>query len=156
MNKKWMPIVAGFMGIIVGGLEVLFAFRFFIGSGFEQTLSALIYVLTAMMFLFAFFAIVGGINHLQRARWPLAMAGSIAVFFCFTWFLFPRLISWSWSEKFYWIEVVLLLPGIFAIVLTVLSRKEFTKYIEVTPSTKTPKQDKMQDKIKEWQDKIIE
>ena len=124
MNKTWKPIAAGFMGIIVGGLQVLYTILTLLGIILEGRLSFLGGILPIMMALFAFFAIAGGINHLRRARWPLAMAGSISVFFCFAQFLFPRLISWSWSD-IYWIEVVLLLPGIAAIVLTVLSRKEF-------------------------------
>ena len=124
MNKTWKPKVAGIMGIIVGGLQVLYTILTLLGVILEGRLSFLGGILPIMMALFAFFAIAGGINHLQRTRWPLAMTGSIAVFFCFAQFLFPRLISWSWSE-IYWIEVVLLLPGIAAIVLTILSKKEF-------------------------------
>ena len=124
MNKTWKPKVAGFMGIIVGGLQVLYTILTLLGIILEGRLSFLGGILPTMMAIFAFFAIAGGINHLKRTRWPLAMTGSIAVFFCFAQFLFPRLISWSWSE-IYWIEVVLLLPGIAAIVLTLLSRKEF-------------------------------
>ncbi len=124
MNSKWMPTVAGFMGIIVGGLQVLYTILTLLGVILEGRLSFLGGILPIMMALFAFFAIAGGINHLKRTRWPLAMTGSIAVFFCFAQFLFPRLTSSSWGE-IYWIEVVLLLPGIAAIVLTVLSKKEF-------------------------------
>ena len=124
MNKTWKLKVAGFMGIIVGGLQVSYTIILLIGSVLEEGISIPSCILFTMKGLFAFFAIAGGINHLQRTRWPLAMAGSIAVFFCFAQFLFPRLISWSWSEM-YWFEVVLLLPGIAAIVLTVLSKREF-------------------------------
>jgi hypothetical protein len=124
MSRKWMPIAAGFMGIIVGGLQMPYTILMLIGSVLEEGFSIPSCVLFTMKVLFAFFAIAGGINHLQRTRWFLAMAGSIAVFFCFAQFLFPRLISWSWSEM-YWFEVVLLLPGIAAIALTVLSKREF-------------------------------
>jgi tetrahydromethanopterin S-methyltransferase subunit C len=124
MNKTWKLIVAGFMGIIVGGLQVPYTIVTLMGSVLEEGFSAPSCILFTMKALFAFFAIAGGTNHLQRTRWPLAMAGSIAVFFCFAQFLFPRLISWSWSE-IYWFEVVLLLPGIATIVLTALSKKEF-------------------------------
>ena len=124
MNKTWKPTVAGFMGIIVGGLQVSYTILTLLGIILEGRLSFLGGILPILMALFAFFAIAGGINHLKRTRWPLAMTGSIAVFFCFAQFLLRRLISWSWSE-IYWIEVVLLLPGIAAIVLTVLSKKEF-------------------------------
>lgn len=126
MNKTWKPIAAGITGIIVGGLQVPYTILMLIGSVLEEGFSISSCILFTMKALFAFFAIAGGINHLQRTRLPLAMAGSIAVFFCFAQFLLPRLISWSWSE-IYWVEVVLLLPGIAAIVLTVLSRKEFKK-----------------------------
>ena len=124
MNKTWMPITAGFMGIIVGGLQVLYTILTLLGVILEGRLSFLGGILPIMMALFAFFAIAGGINHLKRTRWPLAMTGSIAVFFCFAQFSFPRLTSSSLGE-IYWIEVVLLLSGIAAIVLTMLSKKQF-------------------------------
>jgi len=127
MNKTWKPIAAGIMGVIVGGLQVPFAFLIFIGSGFRGPLGVKEYIIFVMMALFAFFAIVGGINHLRRTKWPLAMAGSIAVFFSFAWFMLRDVISWflQTTSEIYWIELVLLLPGIVAIVLTALSKKEF-------------------------------
>ena len=124
MKKTWKPIAAGIMGIVVGGLQIPYTILTLIGSVLEEGFSVPSCILFTMKALFAFFAIAGGVNHLRRARWPLAMAGSISVFFCFAQFLFPRLISWSWSD-IYWIEVVLLLPGIAAIVLTILSKREF-------------------------------
>jgi len=126
MSKTWKPEVAGFTGIIVGALQVPFAFLIFIGSGFRGPLGIKEYIIFVMMALFAFFAIVGGINHLRRTKWPLAVAGSIAVFFCFVAFTLPMLLSWGdvhVPQKIF--VLVLLVLGIVPIVLTVLSRKEF-------------------------------
>lgn len=119
---KLMLIVAGFMGIIVGGLQVPYAMLGYFGAVME--LSIAVGIRSTMMALCAYFAIVGGVNHLRRTKWPLAMAGSIAVFLCFVLYSYPVLLHWSWSDIHTHI-VVLLILGIVPIVLTVLSKKEF-------------------------------
>ncbi len=125
MNKTWKPIVAGAIGIIVGILQAqsvmvtLYAIKVEIGP-----VDAKAWLLVAILTLLALLAIVGGIYHIRRTKWPLAIAGSIAVFVCFARYAFARGPWWDRSDVL-WIEVVLLLPGIATIVLTVLSRKEF-------------------------------
>lgn len=119
--------MAGFMDIIVGALLVPLAFLIFIGSGFRGPLGVKEYIIFVMMLLFAFLAIVGGINHLRRTKWPLAMAGSIAVFFCFALYSFAPLTTF-FSGQIYFQSIigwVILLVGIVPIVLTVLSKREF-------------------------------
>lgn len=58
--------------------------------------------------LLAIFAIVGGIYHIFRTRWSLAIVGSVAT-----------------SILLYLASAFFVLPGIAAIVLTVLSKKQF-------------------------------
>jgi len=124
MNKTWMPEVAGFMGIIVGGLQIPFTISMLFGSVIEQGFSIDGIILFTLMALFGCLAIIGGVSHLQRTKWPLAMVGSIAVFFCFAQFSLPQFLSWSWYE-IHPIQVVLMVIGIVPIVLTLLSKKEF-------------------------------
>lgn len=112
------------MGVIVGGLQALYTIFTIMGSVMEWKFDFRGNVYLILMALFAFFAIIGGASHLQRTKWPLAMVGSIAVFFCFAQFSLPQFLSWSWYE-IHPIQVVLMVIGIVPIVLTVLSRKEF-------------------------------
>ena len=129
MKKTWKPIAAGAIGIIVGIFQV--PFIWFIQAMTELEVGPLgtreWLVITALT-LFALFAIVGGICHIFRTKWPLAMAGSIAVFFSFNWFNLHRVIGLYYRpSEIYWADIVLPLLGIATIVLTVLSRKEFKK-----------------------------
>jgi hypothetical protein len=104
-----MPVTAGIIGIIVGILQVPFLWFF---QGLHEVevgpLDVKAWLAIAVFTLLAIFAIVGGIYHIFRKRWPLAMVGSVAV----------TLLLYSASKFF-------VLLGIAAIVLTVLSRKEF-------------------------------
>ena len=109
MNKKWMPIAAGIMGIIVGIFQVPFTIFGIYLIGVESgPLGTKENVYIAIMFLLALLAIVGGICHIFRKKWPLAIVGSAAT-----------------SIILYLASAFFLLPGIAAIVLTVLSKKEF-------------------------------
>ncbi len=103
MNKTWMPIVAGTLTII-GGL-------FFFVS---VTLWA-----HWPLFLTAIFAVVGGVYAWERRKWPIALAGSISALFNL---LFINSIMRDYRSEWFW---ALTLIGIAAVVLTVLSRKEF-------------------------------
>lgn len=65
------------------------------------------------------FAIVGGVYAWERRKWPIALAGSISALFTL---LFMNSIMRDYRSEWFWI---LTLIGIAAVVLTVLSRKEF-------------------------------
>jgi hypothetical protein len=102
MNKKWMPIVAGTLTII-GGLT------FFVFVTFWAFWPLVIP---------SIFAIVGGIYAWERRKWQIALGGSISALFTLLFFS-TRLdyrSEWSW---------ILTIIGIAAVVLTVLSKKEF-------------------------------
>ncbi len=109
MNKTWKPIVAGVIGIIVGIFQVPFIWFF---QGLHELevgpLDMKAWLAIVVLTLFAIFAIVGGIYHIFRTKWPLAIVGSVAT----------SILLYSASAFF-------VLPGITAIVLTVLSKKEF-------------------------------
>ena len=79
MSKKWMPIAAGAIGIIVGIFQVPFTiFSIFLIGVESGPLGAKESTYIAIMFLLALLAIVGGIYNIFRTKWPLAMVGSIA------------------------------------------------------------------------------
>lgn len=104
MDRKWMPIAAGTLTII-GGLS------FFVFIWFMMPFWPII--------IYAILAIIGGMYAWERRKWPIALAGSISAFIT----LFPIIITmFSSRTDWFWI---LALIGIAAIVLTILSRKEF-------------------------------
>jgi hypothetical protein len=108
MQKTWMPMVAGILDIVAGSLGIILAIALiFVGAlmRFVPDVPPYLFpIFTALSLPFAIvgiLAIVGGIYALRKKIWGLALAGSIAAFFpC--WIL-----------------------GLTAIVLTVLSKKEF-------------------------------
>lgn len=114
-KQTWMPVAAGILDIICGSATLfvsgLLGVIGTIGSavlnyfpvGIPPAVVAAIFLALAIPFtLLGILAIVGGIYALQRKKWGLALAGSIAAFFPPKWIL-----------------------GIAAIVLTVLSKEEF-------------------------------
>lgn len=114
MDKTWMPAVAGILAVVSGALGLIASYVLVIlGTVGSAVLSfveveilafvpgAVFSAIAIPLFVVGILAIVGGVFALQRKRWRWALAGSVAAFFpC-------RLL------------------GIAAIVLTVLSRKEF-------------------------------
>ena len=103
MNRKWMPIAAGTLTII-GGLT------FFVFVWFWAFWPLVVP---------SIFAIVGGVYAWERRKWPIALAGSISALFTL---LFMSTIMRDYRSEWSW---ALTLIGIAAVVLTVLSRKEF-------------------------------
>lgn len=114
MKKTWMPMTAGILDIIcgvfalIGGLVLVIVgtvgsgVLMYIGADIPPLVAAALFSAIAVpLIIVGILAIVGGVYALQRKKWGLALAGSIAAFF-------P-----SW------------LLGIAAIVLTILSKNEF-------------------------------
>ena len=118
--KTWMPTAAGILNIIVGSLRLLVFLGVIIAiivlgtasqiwnqiesEVFPLTLQAIVGILIVVaVFLVAAgtLSLIGGIADLQRKRWGLALAGSIASM------LGPVFL------------------GIFALIFTAISRQEF-------------------------------
>jgi len=120
-----MPTVAGILDFISGGFQllaaifVLFAVVFGKHAGIAWGFAQLFLKFTIPLALPALLAIVGGFYNVQRNKWRLAMAGSIAAFF--------PLVLWLWFVALWFgpMWALIALAGIAAIVLTVLSKKEF-------------------------------
>src|SRR4030043_2268415 len=117
MHKTWMTTTAGILDIVAGSLRlivillvalVLAAFAFFSRGDiicFQQfpiaITASVLTTLAIFSLIVSILSIVGGIYALRRKSWGMALAGSIAAFFCAA----PL--------------------GIAAIVLTALSKNEF-------------------------------
>jgi hypothetical protein len=109
MNKTWKPIAAGILAIVAGEIALILGFGFFISgavTGFITQmpiwLSTLIPVIAVPLIVLGIFDLLGGIYALMRKVWGIALVGSITA-----------LISSP-------------LLGIIALILTCISKKEFT------------------------------
>ena len=129
MNKTWKPIAAGVLDIIGGVIQLVFVIIisiarlisdvYYLGGG-ETLLIITLFILSALL------AIYGGIFCIKRTKWPMAITGSFAASA-----LLPIIVV-SFVEYCVMFGVGGLIysspytsPGIAAIVLTVLSKKEF-------------------------------
>ena len=97
MNKTWMPTAAGVLCIISAAIRLILVlvliiamivtgeFLIFTGLGFWFPLNvmAVLWIITVPLAVTGVLALVGGIFALQRKRWGLALAGSIAAFLPF-------------------------------------------------------------------------
>ena len=108
MKKTWMPITAGILDIICGAFALIGSFGCVVAGGITSILEqvprfvpALTMALAVPLLVVGILAIVGGVYALKRAKWGLALTGSIVA-------LFP------------WWPL-----GIAAIVFTVLAKDEF-------------------------------
>ena len=100
MKKTWKPTVAGILDIIVGVFNLLgvigviivivvigsnpYFWQFFPAAGFPLTIGFLqtILVISAIfLVVVGILPLLGGIYAVQRKKWGLALAGSIAAIF---------------------------------------------------------------------------
>lgn len=108
MSNTWKPVIAGIMEIIAGGTALIVACGLFIAGavvGFVTQmplwLSTLIPMVAVPLIILGILDIIGGIYALLRKGWGMALAGAIASL------------------------VTSPLLGIVALVLVIISRKEF-------------------------------
>jgi hypothetical protein len=114
MEKTWKSTTAGVLSILAGSFGILGIVRNVIGQGFRMARPQMFHpfitsgnnpVIPFIAFaaVVGILAIIGGVFTLKRSLWGLALAGSIAAVFG----SFPL--------------------GVIALVLTVLSKNEFTR-----------------------------
>jgi hypothetical protein len=115
MEKRWMPTVAGILGIAAGALSLIGLFFAFLGIAVLESVRGtellpgvppnFVYLILAVIALISFcidvLAIVCGIYTFRRKNWGVALTGAIAAFFA--------------SGVF----------GILAIIFTVMAKKDF-------------------------------
>ena len=118
-----MPIAAGILDILGGVIQLLLAIFLIIARiisdvytlGDKDT-----FLIITLFVLSALLAIIGSIYSIRRTRWSLALIGSIAASA-----LLPIIIVYFIVYEEALGVLIYTPPGIAAIVLTVLSRKEF-------------------------------
>lgn len=114
MNRKWLPIAAGTLNILSGVSGAYYCITFVLSHKSWVVIVILPLAATAI------YAIRGGVYALKRREWRRALIGSISAVFTLL------ILGWVYyietREMIYWI---LTLVGITAVVLTVISRKDF-------------------------------
>jgi len=122
--KKWMPITAGVLDIIYGALGVIFGIYWSIFSSLLWELLGSEYwshIIGPMAFIAGILSIIGGIYNIKIKHRTLALIGSICTLFII------------WGGWLFFINTPVALkgltwiPAMVAIVLTILSRKQFEK-----------------------------
>ena len=121
MNKKWTAIVAGILDIL-SSLYLIGQFLY-LGLGILEFLPLIVLSVFA-----ALIAFIGGIYAMKRKEWPIALAGSFsAIFTCAIVVMIYYIAKPNYAVPT--VEFVrswaAVLVGISALVLTILSRKEF-------------------------------
>ena len=108
MEKTWKTLTAGILDIVSGVGMMFVCFWLAVAGGITGVvpnapvwLPGLLFSLAVVLVVVAIIAVIGGIFAINRKAWGMALAGSIAAFFCC--FIF----------------------GIISIVLTAVGHKEF-------------------------------
>jgi len=134
MGKKWMPITVGVLDILSCASGIIFGiFLLQAGPRFDPWHSTVYEIGGPLISVIGVLAIVGGVFSFKRMRWPLALSGAIAAFIVLTplmweywWYFDPRILS-----RYFFSTMTLQgfsgIPAIVAIILTVLSRKQFER-----------------------------
>ena len=124
LSKKWMPITAGILDIVSGLLQLwvaLYALRHFIVKGWGIAGFNLLTLIIALpCFFTGLVAMLGGLYAIRRKKWNIVYLGAIAAIVPL---IIPSLFLFGLEGNPTWWAIVLI--GIAAIVLTLLSKKEF-------------------------------
>ena len=119
-----MPITAGVLDIVSGAFQLwvaLYALRHFVLKGWGIAgLNLLTLIIALPCFLTGVVAILGGLYAIRSNKGNIAYLGAIAAFVPLT---IPSLFLYGLEGNPTWWFIMLI--GIAAIVLTVLSKKEF-------------------------------
>jgi len=133
LNRIWMPVTAGILDVICGISGILSGYVFLaIGAGFasgsvSDPLATCIGVLTIIA---AVLAIIGSYFTFMRKRWSRVLIGAIAALGTSIPWLFAFWSDFNDFDDLFGIAALFnltIIPGIVAIILTVLSRKRFER-----------------------------
>jgi hypothetical protein len=129
MDRKWMPITAGILDILNGAYGI-----FCLNFGSPLVWYPFAEVGGLVLIIIGVLAIAGSAYAFRRKRWGLALAGSILAIIIQALLMEMSLHTYIVSEPFFEVGVfsilfagmvVMAAPAIFAVILTVLSRKQF-------------------------------
>jgi len=124
MNKKWMPITAGVLDIVSGALQLwvaLYALRHFVLKGWGIAGFNLLTLIIALpCFFTGVVAILGGLYAIRSKKGNIVYLGAIAAIVPL---IIPSLFLFGLEGNPTWWFIMLI--GIGAIVMTLLSKKQF-------------------------------
>jgi len=132
LNRKWMPVTAGILDVICG-ISGILAGLFFLAIGATLGSGSNSYppyqLEAGLMITSGIIALAGGVFSFLRKRWALTFTGAIAALLASVpWVAIPwvdfKMEHLSNSIMLFNLTVI---PGIVAIILTVLSRKQFER-----------------------------
>lgn len=118
-----MPITAGILDAFGAVIQLLLAIFLITASIISDVYTLGVkdtYLIITLFVLSALLAIIGSVYSIRRTRWPLALTGSIAASA-----LLPIIIVYFVVYEEAFGGLIYTPPGIAAIVLTVLSKREF-------------------------------
>jgi hypothetical protein len=127
MNKKWMPITAGVLDIIYVAFGLFFGTIYFITGTIGTLLREvirnyfLVQIIGPIVLIATILSLIGGIYSIKIRHWSFAMIGSICTLFV-TW----GIVIWLENAPII-LRCLPWIPAIVAILLTILSRKQFEK-----------------------------
>ncbi len=88
MEKTWKPMVAGILDIVTGAFALLSVIGLAIGivvigsevvgPGVPDFVTTILWILAIPFLIIGVLAIIGGIYSIQRKKWGIALAGTIA------------------------------------------------------------------------------
>jgi uncharacterized membrane protein HdeD (DUF308 family) len=119
LSKKWMPIAAGIIDIFTGAFSIIISGYTTANLPLGVSNAETFFFGAVLVFIAGVLAIVGGVYAIQRKKWYLVLTGAITASFALVLVAIPfyDLVHPAWA--------FIVLLGIVAIILTVLSKKEF-------------------------------
>jgi hypothetical protein len=88
MEKTWKPMVAGILDIVTGAFALLSVIGLVIGivvigsdvvgPGVPDFVITILWILAIPFLIIGVLAIIGGIYSIQRKKWGMALAGTVA------------------------------------------------------------------------------
>jgi hypothetical protein len=133
MNRKWMPITAGVLDILHGIFGIILGLMVMVLSNLLGPITHFDEILGPLLLIMGILSIIGGIYSIKRTTWRIALVGVITSILPSTLYMEQYWQEFSLRHTFYISDLLvftLALPAVFAIVLTVLSRKQFNKNSE--------------------------
>jgi uncharacterized membrane protein YozB (DUF420 family) len=90
VEKSWMTLTSGILDII-SGIGMMFVCFWLVVAGsitgivqnVPQWLPGVLFTLAIILIIVAIVSVIGGVFAIKRKVWGMALAGSIAAFFCF-------------------------------------------------------------------------
>ncbi|MGA2368841.1 MAG: hypothetical protein ABSF74_09785 [Dehalococcoidia bacterium] len=106
MEKSWKALTAGILDIISGVGMIFVCFGLMLAGSITgvvqnvpQWLPGMFFSLAILFIIVSIVAVVGGIFAIKRKAWGMALAGSIAAFFCCFIFGIVAIVLTTWAHN---------------------------------------------------------